>query len=265
MPKSTRLRRLALGLLAAPISLGAAHAAQVIEAHDGVSVIAKISAKESTRIKVEGAAITDVVGNILSSNCVPTTAPTSAQPQPQLNPTGEVFLECDREKGQIYVRPVPQHGTKPINLFLSTAQATYTLVMQPVDMPAETIVIRDRALRSAPSSDRPSARAPTHVRGLKAMLVAMATEQPTNDMRMEELSKPIGLWAEARFMLQRAFEARGMLGEKYLLTNVSGAPMVIAEQEFYKEDVLGVSIENHNLQPGESTHVYVIRSEGQHR
>jgi conjugal transfer pilus assembly protein TraK len=37
--------------------------------------------------------------------------------------------------------------------------------------------------------------------------------------------------------------------------------MVIAEQEFDRDEgkVLAVSIENHNLRPGESTTVYVIR------
>ena len=37
--------------------------------------------------------------------------------------------------------------------------------------------------------------------------------------------------------------------------------MVLAEQEFDREagSVLGVAIENHNLRPGESTAVYVIR------
>jgi len=39
--------------------------------------------------------------------------------------------------------------------------------------------------------------------------------------------------------------------------------MVLAEQEFDREgaQVMGVSIENHNLQPGETTNVFVIRQE----
>jgi conjugal transfer pilus assembly protein TraK len=40
--------------------------------------------------------------------------------------------------------------------------------------------------------------------------------------------------------------------------------MVLAEQEFDREgaQVMGVAIENHNLQPGETTNVFVIRQEG---
>ena len=46
-----------------------AHALQVIDARDGVSVEAILSIKEPTRIRIEGAPITDVFGNIYSSNC----------------------------------------------------------------------------------------------------------------------------------------------------------------------------------------------------
>jgi conjugal transfer pilus assembly protein TraK len=49
-----------------------------------------------------------------------------------------------------------------------------------------------------------------------------------------------------------------------VLTNVSGQPMTVAEQEFDREGslVVGVSVENHNLRDGESTNVFVIRQSG---
>ena len=46
---------------------GPAHALQVIDARDGVSVEAILSIKEPTRIRIEGAPITDVFGNIYST------------------------------------------------------------------------------------------------------------------------------------------------------------------------------------------------------
>ena len=65
----------------------------------------------------------------------------------------------------------------------------------------------------------------------------------------EELNRPVQLWTESRFTLLRLYEGRGLIGEKYLLTNISDEPMVLAEQEFDRAegDVLGVSIESHNL------------------
>ena len=93
------------------------------------------------------------------------------------------------------------------------------------------------------------------------MLFAMAGDEVPSELRVEEVNQPVELWAEARFILMRAFEGRGLAGERYVLTNVSKEPMVLAEEEFDREggDVLAVSIENQNLAPGESTNVFVIR------
>src|SRR5438874_8468356 len=84
-------------------------ALQRIEARDGVSVEAAIALKEPTRIKIDGAPISDVFGNIYSTSCGSTGATAmlpSAPGIPQINPAGEIVLECDKDKGEIYVKPV---------------------------------------------------------------------------------------------------------------------------------------------------------------
>ena len=272
------------GLLAAAAP---ATALQVLDARDGVAVEAVLSIKEPTRIRIDGAAITDVFGNIHSSNCGPA-APTSSGSNgapapaalPAVNPAGEIVLECDRDKGEIYIRPVGD-SPKPVNLFISSAHATYTLVLRKADTPADTIVIRDpgqRALQAmqamqsptgAAGSHTPLVAAPNHIRGLKTLLLAMASDRVLPDIRVDELNQPIQLWAEARFSLMRRYEGRGLVGEKYLLQNVSQAVMVLAEQEFDRPDspsggqVLAVAVEHHNLRQGETTNVFVIRRGGQ--
>ena len=264
-----------------------AHALQVVEASDGVAVDAIASLKEPTRIRIEGTPITDVFGNIYSSHCggsplpaaaaspgVPSTTPGPATPaaltSPAVNPAGDVIVECDRDKGEVYIRPVGD-ATRPINLFVSSASATYTLLLRRSDTPADTIVIRDktpRALRPATPDAAPSGPAPSHVRTMKALLVAMASDRVPPDVRVEETSRSIQLWAEARFTLLRLYEGRGLTGEKYTLQNVGTAPMVLAEQEFDRPDsraggaVAGIAIEHHNLRPGETTSIYVIRRGG---
>jgi conjugal transfer pilus assembly protein TraK len=276
---SLRAKALA-GLVVACLYGTPAHALQTLEARDGVAVEAILSIKEPTRIRIEGAPITDVFGNIHSSNCGVTGAATAgaAITTPVANPGGEIVLECDRDKGEIYIRPVGE-STKPVNLFISSAQATYTLVLRRSDTPADTIVIRDKTPRQVQPAAAgangmqgpqgtfgPSAN---HVRSMKAMLVAMASDRVPADIRVDEVNRPMQLWAEARFSLMRRYEGRGLLGEKYLLQNVSPAVLVLAEQEFDRPDsktggqVVGVAIENHNLRPGESTNVFVIRRGGE--
>ena len=163
-----------------------------------------------------------------------------------------------------------------MNLFISSAHATYTLVLRRSDTPADTILIRDKTPRqvqpAAAGAQGPQGTfgpSANHVRSMKAMLVAMAGDRVPPDIRVDEVNRPMQLWAEARFSLIRRFEGRGLLGEKYLLQNVSPTVMVLAEQEFDRPDsktggqVVGVAIEHHNLRPGESTNVFVIRRGGE--
>ena len=193
---------------------------------------------------------------------MPGTAPTSAV-SPAINPAGEIVLECDRDKGEIYVRPVGD-SAKPINLFVSSANSTYTLLLRRSDTPADTIVIRDKTpktLKVGMSAQASAGAAPNPVRAMKALLVAMASDRVPPDIQFEEAHRTVQLWTEARFSLVRHYEGRGLVGEKYLLENISSASMVLAEQEFDREsgNVAGIAIERHNLRPGESTSVYVIR------
>ena len=257
----------------------------MVEATDGVTVEAVLAIKEPTRIRIDGASITNVFGNIYSSNCgaaVSTQPGTGSTPVlPQTNPAGEIVLECDADKGEIYVRPIAgtagtggtggTGGTaglgKPVNLFISSQHATYTLLLRRSDTPADTIVIRDRTPRQARAEQAgpaPASRQSIHIRSLKAMLVAMASDSVPTDVRVEEVNRPIQLWVEARFAMTRVYEGRGLVGERYLLTNISTQNMVLAEQEFDRETggVLAVAIENHNLRPGDSTTVFVIRQGG---
>lgn len=250
-----------------------AHALQLVDARDGTSVEAVIAVKEPTRIRIENAPITDVFGNIYSSNCslpAAVAGPAAPAATPAVNPAGEIMLECDRDKGEIYVRPVG-NSAKPVNLFISSAHATYTLLLRRSDTPSDTIVIRDKTARLA-SRDLAAARqgplgaSANHIRAMKALLVAMATERvapdrAAADMLVTEINRPIPLWSEATFTLMRTVEGRGLIGEKYLLTNISNQTMVLAEQEFDRAEgsVIGIAIENLNLRPGESTSVYVIR------
>ncbi|MFY9511917.1 MAG: type-F conjugative transfer system secretin TraK [Rubrivivax sp.] len=277
----SRRRLLALALASAflsAISAPPVQALQVLDARDGVAIEAILSIKEPTRIRIEGAPITDVFGNIYSSSCgatAPALAGTSPGAVPAINPGGEIVLECDRDKGEIYVRPVsqtPDGGGKPVNLFISSAQATYTLVLRRSDTPADTIVIRDPAARrnaAGATRDVPLSASANHVRAMKAMLVAMASDRVPTDIRVDEIGQPVQLWAETKFSLMRRYEGRSLVGERYLLQNLGNAVMVLAEQEFDRTDsktggqVLGVAVENHNLRPGESTNVFVIRRGGE--
>ena len=103
-----------------------AHALQIVDAQDGQTALGKVSRKEVTRIAFERGRVRKVTGS-----------------------AGEFVLEKDDEKGQIFVRPTDPQSTKPINLFLTSDRGTVALLLQPVDTPSDSIVIREPRERSA--------------------------------------------------------------------------------------------------------------------
>lgn len=236
----------------------AAHALQTVDVRDGQSVTAKMSLTEQTRIKIDRGRILDVLGDIYD---------------PQRNSAGRFVLEKDDQAGEIFIRLLDPSLLRPVNLFVKGERGTFGLVLQPVDMPLETIVLRDRgeALVGAGGaiavaqgvSDTPFPKNTSHVRAIKAMWLAMAGDAVPRDVQVRAMNREVALWREARFVLDRVYVANAMVGELYTLTNVSAQPMVLAEQELYRDGVLGVAIQDHQLRPGQATVVYVVRSRTQ--
>lgn len=229
-----KLQALAL-LLALPMLLAdPAHALQIVDAQDGQTALGKVSRKEVTRIAFEQGRVRKVTGN-----------------------SGEFLLEKDDDKGQIFVRPTAPSSTKPINLFVTSERGTVALLLQPVDMPSDSIVIREPKERSAtPSAAEASGR---HVRTLKNLLLALAQDALPEDMEAREPARDIQLWPGTRLTLQRVLLGHGVVGEKYQLTNLGSSALDVAEHSLFKPGVMAVSVEQPYLRPGEASNLFVIR------
>jgi len=175
---------------------------------------------------------------------------------------GEFVLEKDEERGQIYLRPASGESTKPINLFVSSERGTVALLLQPVDAPSDTIVIRQP--RDATATGTTTDRSERHVRRLKNLVLAMANDTFPDDMEVREHRRDLALWPGVRLTLTRAWVGAGMVGEKYLLANLSPAELRIAEPDLYKPGVMAVCVESAELRAGEATNVFVIRERQPH-
>ena len=233
--------RLRPSLVLLPLLLAAspAPALQVLEARDGDTVLGQLSRKELTRITVEGARIRKVTGN-----------------------AGEFLLEKDDEKGQIFIRPASSDSTKPINLFVTTASSTVGLLLQPVDTPSDTIVIREKRVPEAHPAMRAD-RSSAHVRALKSLLLAMAGETAAG-MEVRESGKALALWPGVRLTLERSWRADTVVGEKYQLLNLGPDALDLTERDLYKPGVMAISLEAAQLAPGASIHFFVIRERRAH-
>lgn len=219
-----------------------AHAAVVLDVRDGGSMTAKISLKDPTRIRVDGARITDVLGSSIRT---------------EKNPSGTLTVSTDEAKGEVYIQPTGTKMPPATSIFVSTETATYTLVLVPLDIPADSLIIRDRAIALAPTLGK---RLPNHEKELINLLKSVAVDQVPPGLQVTEINKPVALWKEARFTLLRRYEGHPRwVVEAYQLTNVTEAPMVLDEREFLTEGVAAVGLVQTILAPGEAAVVRVVR------
>ena len=226
------ISRLALLLLL--IASRSAFALQALDVRDGETLLAKISRKEVTRIAVEHDRIRKVTGN-----------------------AGELVLEKDDESGQIFIRPANPESTKPINLFVTTGSDTIALLLQPVDTPSDTILLRPKAQRQDKSPVRLTAA--THVRRLKNLLLVMATDARPDGVEIESLTELRNLWPGTRLVLTRRWRAPEAIGERYTLTNTGPMTLAIEAPRLFKTGVMAVSVEHPQLLPGASTSLFLVR------
>lgn len=239
-------------------------AAQFVPARDGDSTIVKISIKDDTRIKVDGTKILDVIGDVYDAD---------------KNPRGRIQVDKDPEDGEIYVLPTSAAFEKtppqPIKVTLKTAKGKFSLLLNPVDMPGDTVIVEPKgpAINQAKGARQPAQVEPTpvpevlaapqkgasHIRKLKAFVLAMLSKQEVPDMEVLPVGEEVTLWKESKFVLEDKWMGDEWVGDRYTLRNVSGAELVMDEREFYRQGVVGVSIRVHELKPGEATEVYIIR------
>lgn len=209
-----------------------AFALQTLRGKDGDTLAGRISIRERTRIAVESGFIRQAV----------------------INPK-EVEYERDDKSGLLWVRPTTE-DRKPINIDVQTSTGSWiTLLLEPVDLPSDSIVISDKSAdkRTAPDGSK----AGSYERAIKNFLLAMVTGKGRG-VEVLNRGETVPLWNEVWFVLQQTFSGANFNGEKYRLVNKTAEPMVISEQEFFRPKVVGVSIEQTSLPPGGATWVYVI-------
>lgn len=245
-----------------------AGAAQFVDVRDGDSAIVKLPVKDQTRIKVQGGMIVKVYGDVWDN---------------EKNPGGRIAVLTDEAAGEIYVQPVPQGGAmRPIKLDIKTDLGTYALLLQPLDMPGDTIIMvprgkarqrgleQARAAQESPSanaevirSDASEKKTGSFIRSIKGWMLAMALGEAPRDVEVRDARKVITLWKEVHFQLDDQWMGREWVGERYTLVNKTAERLVLDEREFYRKGVLAVTVSKHTVDPGSATAVWVLRQRDQ--
>lgn len=282
--------------LATVVCLGVfspAYAAKTMDIRDGDTAIAVISARDQTRIRVDRGRIIEVFGDVYEPSknpggrlllrdegngevfikFVPVAAsslPSAAIPTAPVMPAASPGADDASPLAASPVTPAVSASVGgPLKVDIKTTRGTVGLLLHPANVVGDTLVLQVSGGNAKAPTDVRSAsgKSSAHVRAIKALTLAMAVPEYAN----EAVSRPgagrapgggedVSLWREARFTLKTRYEAPGLVGESYVLTNVSDARMVIDERELYRDGVLSVAVRQLALAPGESTPVWIVRA-----
>lgn len=150
-----------------------------------------------------------------------------------------------------------------MSLFATDDQnVTYKLTLIPRPVASEEIVLRPPAEKAAVprSTTGGDGRAASYQRRIKDLVLLMADpELASAGVDKQDVNKEVPLWQEGKLVLLTKYAQGDLVGEKYRLTNVSRADMLLVEQELYRRGVRAVSVKNHTLAVGDSTDIFIVR------
>lgn len=208
---------------------------------DGQTVAVDISQRETTRIKFSRGHIREITGNIYDQSS---------------NQAGDLVLKKDEVTGQIYIKPANPKHTDAINLFISTEHGTYSVILQPRNIPLDTILFNE------PNAKQQIAQLPkvnNYERIVKQLMLSMANKIEPAGYEVQVTQFEVGLFAETRFRLVKRYVGPDFVAEVFELMNASDAEMVFSESELYKKSVVGIAFDHVVLEPGDSTLVYLVK------
>lgn len=236
-------------LLTAILMNGSAFALQEFDIANNGEITAVVSDYDVSRITIANSRIDNVT---LSSK--------------------QLKVDTDDKTGQIYVHPIkPNKSTvstikignmkaqaitgSTVNMFVTDVEGrTYTLRLRLQSVPSETILIRP--LRGASGSVGGSTDFTNQV---VTMIEDMYLDRKNDDgYVVSEEDTKIKLWKEVNFMLYKTYTDNRFVGSVFILQNISGKEITLAENQFWKPNTVAVAIEKPVLANRELTKVFVI-------
>lgn len=220
-------------LLALTNSLDAL-ATQNLRGEPDETLRAVISRNDPTLIRVDGKEIINIYGT-----------------------EGEFTTIPEGQTGSAYIKPTGENDS--ISIFVTDdSNQIWKLLLSVSDTSADTIVIKSNKKNATESI---LGRDLERNRAIKYLLLALKSPEQISDIEVHPTNQIVPLWAHTLFVKTAALKSQ-YIGEKYRLTNTSSQQMVIDERELYRKGVVAISVAQPELNPGESSDVFIIHEDG---
>jgi len=172
--------------------------------------------------------------------------------------TSSKLLDIKIDEGNVFIKFLDEGMVSPQELFfVIPSVGVFSMVLVPKEIPAQTVIV------NLPREDILEAlkweKSHSYVSGLKELIKAMYEERVPGGFAIKELNEEKTSWKEVRMVLKRIYLGATLQGEVYELTNVSKEPVRFIENEFYEKGILAISLDRHELRPGEKTGLYLVK------
>lgn len=182
---------------------------------------------------------------------------------------GVLAYQQDTTNGILYFSLANENYMGTVTLFVNDDEGgRYRLILVPTNQPAQEISIVPTSdtktnTNKDDSNQEQANQNGSYVYEIKKAMFNLARAangiDVSEDMTRIAVNKDIPLWKEAKLTLLNRYDSGNLMGEEYQLTNITNSVLQVREQEFYRNNVLAVSLTKLTLEPNESAFVYVVR------
>jgi hypothetical protein len=162
-------------------------------------------------------------------------------------------IEVKVEGSEAYVK-VPATVTGPVELYLLTEGETYSLMLVPAPIPAETVVIK------AGASIRPGLESGDYIRQIKSLVrdVANNLTPAGYDVALIADGKEECPVKECSLVAVRRYTGARFLITEYRLSNPTREPRTYHEDLFTRTGTRAMAIEQHQVEPDGVTRLFWV-------
>ncbi len=175
----------------------------------------------------------------------------------------KVMLQANEQSGQAVFRPTSK---SPFTLFVQSAAGnTYTLTVVPVErLIGQNFVIKEHDSFADQHMGHTASIVAykKEVKRILKQIEQLRQRKRLNGFRVKSINKRVSLWQETSILHALSWNRDDMQIDRFVVTNITDAPLSLDERAFkhISPSVRAVSLRKHNLEPAESTVLYVFRS-----
>ena len=214
-----------------------ADASQNFHLNPGYKIQAVISSKELNRIAVKDDRISQIFGV-----------------------SGHFVVESDENHGQIFIKSTDSSNKENLALTIVTEKGiTQDMYLKQKDISSQIIELQHKASnkKKAEIWEKISPFKQTLVKLMQCMIRGESVSG--YEVQINEQSRDI--WSDIRITQLQIFSGSKLQGIVFQITNIDKISKFLHEKRFrFFKNIAAIAIEDNQLEPGESTKLYVIKN-----